>query len=68
METTTIKIEGMSCGGCVKSVTNVLGALPGVTRAEVSLESKNAHVEFEAGRVTRDDMKRAIVEAGFEAE
>lgn len=68
METALIKIEGMSCGGCVKSVTNVLGALPGVAKAVVSLEDKSARVEFEAGRVTLDDMKRAIVDAGFEAE
>ena len=33
METTTLKVDGMSCGGCVKSVTNVLAALPGVARA-----------------------------------
>ena len=68
METTTLKVDGMSCGGCVKSVTNVLAALPGVARAEVSLEEKSARVESETGRVTRDDMKRAIVDAGFEAE
>jgi copper chaperone len=68
MESITLKVEGMSCGGCVKSVTNVLSALPGVAKAEVSLENKNARVEFEAGRVTREDMKRVIVDAGFEAE
>ncbi len=68
METAVIKVEGMSCGGCVKSVTNVLSALPGVAKAEVSLESKCARVEYEAGRVTREDMKRVIVDAGFEAE
>lgn len=68
METTTIKVEGMSCGGCVKSVTNVLTALPGVTKADVSLEDKQARVEYEAGRVSIEDMKRAIVDAGFEAE
>lgn len=66
METTTLKVEGMSCGGCVKSVTNVLAALPGVAKAEVSLEDKQARVEYEAGRVTIDDMKRAIADAGFE--
>ena len=68
METTTLKVEGMSCGGCVASVTRVLSALPGVAKAEVSLEEKCARVEYEAGRVTREDMQRAIVEAGFEAE
>ncbi|MBZ0133707.1 MAG: cation transporter [Rhodocyclaceae bacterium] len=68
METTTLKVEGMSCGGCVKSVTNVLTALPGVAKAEVSLEDKQARIEYEAGRVSIDDMKRVIVDAGFEAE
>ncbi|MCB1893462.1 MAG: cation transporter [Rhodocyclaceae bacterium] len=68
METTTLKVEGMSCGGCVKSVTNVLTALPGVAKAEVSLDDKQARIEYEAGRVSIDDMKRVIVDAGFEAE
>ena len=67
METTTIKVDGMSCGGCVKSVTGVLTALAGVAKAEVSLEQKQAVVEFDAGKVTRDQLKAAIEDAGFEA-
>jgi copper chaperone len=67
METTTIKVDGMSCGGCVKSVTGVLTALAGVAKAEVSLEQKQAVVEFDAGKVTRDQLKAAIDDAGFEA-
>ena len=67
METTTIKVDGMSCGGCVKSVTGVLTALDGVAKAEVSLEQKQAVVEFDAGKVTRDQLKAAIEDAGFDA-
>ena len=67
METTTIKVDGMSCGGCVKSVTGVLTALDGVARAEVSLEQKQAVVEFDAAKVTRDQLKDVIEEAGFDA-
>ena len=67
METTTIKVDGMSCGGCVKSVTGVLTALDGVARAEVSLEQKQAVVQFDAAKVTRDQLKGVIEEAGFEA-
>ncbi|MDK9703288.1 MAG: cation transporter [Sulfuritalea sp.] len=67
METTTIKVDGMSCGGCVKSVTGVLTALDGVTKAEVSLEQKQAVVEFDAGKVTRDQLKAVIEDAGFDA-
>ncbi|MCM2290465.1 MAG: cation transporter [Sulfuritalea sp.] len=68
METTTIKVDGMSCGGCVKSVTGVLTALDGVAKAEVSLEQKQAVVEFDAAKLTRDQLKAVIEDAGFEAE
>ena len=61
METTTIKVDGMSCGGCVKSVTGVLTALDGVARAEVSLEQKQAVVEFDAGKLTRDQLKACLL-------
>ncbi len=67
METTTIKVDGMSCGGCVKSVTGVLTALNGVAKAEVSLEQKQAVVEFDAGKVTRDQLMAVIEDAGFDA-
>ncbi len=67
METTTIKVDGMSCGGCVKSVTGVLTALDGVARVEVSLEQKQAVVEFDAGKLTRDQLKAVIEDAGFDA-
>jgi len=67
METTTIKVSGMSCGGCVKSVTGVLTALDGVVKAEVSLEQKQAVVDFDAAKVTRDQLKAVIEDAGFDA-
>ena len=67
METTTIKVDGMSCGGCVKSVTGVLTALDGVAKAEVSLEQKQAVVEFDAAKVTRAQLAQVIEDAGFDA-
>ena len=67
METTTIKVDGMSCGGCVKSVTGVLTALDGVAKAEVSLEQAQAVVEFDAAKVNRAQLAQVIEEAGFDA-
>ena len=67
MDTVVLKVGGMSCGGCVKSVTGVLTALDGVAKADVSLEQKQAVVEFDAGKVTRDQLKAAIEDAGFDA-
>lgn len=67
MDSTKLKVGGMSCQGCVKSITKVLLELPGVSRAEVSLERAEAAVDYDAGKVTRDALKQAIDDAGFEA-
>lgn len=57
----------MSCGGCVKSVTGVLTALDGVTKADVSLEQKQAVIEFDAAKVNRARLAQVIEDAGFDA-
>jgi copper chaperone len=67
MEKTVIKVAGMSCQGCVNSVGKVLRGLPGVAEVEVSLEAGEARVRYDAGRVTPDAMKQAVIGAGFEA-
>jgi copper chaperone len=67
METIVLKVSGMSCGGCVKSVTKVLTELPGVSKAEVQLSPGEARVEYDPAAVTREAMKQAIDDAGFEA-
>ena len=67
METTTIKVDGMSCGGCVKSVTGVLTALDGVAKAEVSLEQKQAPTRAAAANGWRDQLKAVVEDAGFDA-
>ncbi|MDP2170830.1 MAG: heavy-metal-associated domain-containing protein [Rhodocyclaceae bacterium] len=67
METTTIKVGGMSCGGCVASVTKVLTDLPGVAKVEVVLEPGQATVEFDPAQLARAALCEAIDDAGFEA-
>ena len=67
METTTIKVGGMSCGGCVKSVTGVLTALEGVAKADVSLEKGEAVIVFDSTRVQRPQLAQVIEDAGFDA-
>lgn len=68
MENTVIKVGGMSCQGCVKNIGGVLGALPGVASAEVSLEAGEARVAFDPQAVSRAALVAAIEDAGFDAE
>lgn len=64
MPTTTLKIEGMTCGHCVHSVQQALSALPGVKKAEVSLAEKQARVESE-GPLDLSATLKAVEEEGY---
>ena len=67
LETVNLKISGMSCQGCVRSVKNVLESVPGVTAAEVSLQNSEARVVFDPVRASLGSLKAAVEEAGYEA-
>ena len=68
MESSIIKVGGMSCQGCVRNITTVLSALPGVISAEVVLEAGEARVSFDPQLVSRSALCAAIEDAGFDAE
>ncbi len=67
MTTLTLNIGGMTCGGCVKSVTKVLEALDGVEKAEVSLENANAVITYDADKIQAAALIEAVEDAGFDA-
>ena len=66
MKTITLNIEGMHCGGCVKSATQVLTELDGVQSADVQLEGK-ANITFDENRVNVAQLIEVIEDAGFDA-
>ena len=66
MAKTKLKVGGMSCQHCVKTVTDALTELSGVRRAKVNLRKAEAVVHFDASRVTAAHLTVAITEAGFE--
>jgi copper chaperone len=65
MNEIVLSVTGMTCGGCVNSVQNVLAALPGVQSVEVTLTPGQARVVFDPARIDRAMLAGAITEAGF---
>ena len=65
MSEITIRVEGMSCGGCARNVTKVLEALPGVSAAQVSLEGACATVQYDPAKVDAAAMRAAVEGVGF---
>jgi copper chaperone len=66
METTILKSSGMTCMGCVGSVTRVLKAAPGVTEANVTLDPPQARVQFDAALTNLGQLKAAVEDAGYD--
>ena len=65
-ETTQVPVIGMTCGGCVKSVTRALAATPGVSEVSVSLDRAEATVTHDPVTAPLATLQKVIVEAGFE--
>lgn len=68
MQELIIHIQGMTCGGCVKSVAKVLNETQGVFDAQVSLENAQAKMRFNPQETTVSAIIDAIENAGFDAE
>ena len=65
MTTTTITVDGMSCGHCVNSVESELGKVPGVQRVDVDLSSGRVTIESEQP-IAEAAIAAAVDEAGYE--
>lgn len=66
MENIVIGVGGMSCQGCVKNVTGALQAVTGVASVDVSLDSGQARIAYDAQQVGVDRLRAAIEDAGFD--
>jgi copper ion binding protein len=63
--TKTLKVIGMSCGGCAGNVEKALKGVSGVTKATVNLKAGSAQVEYDPDRVTENDLTKAVKNAGY---
>jgi copper chaperone len=63
--TTILKISGMSCQGCVRSVERGLSAHAGVVAVQVDLQAGRATVQ---GDVDPAELVRVVDDLGYEAE
>src|SRR5699024_8031487 len=67
MSTTIVDVERMTCGNCVKHVTDEISALEGVSAVDVDLSAGGVSaVTFTtAAPLGQDDLRAAVDEAGY---
>lgn len=59
-------VKGMSCAHCVHAIERAVGALPGIASAKVDLGSRTLTVEYVPSKVSLEDIKKAVVDQGYD--
>lgn len=65
MQTEIVKVTGMTCGGCISTVTQALKAVSGVSDVSVSLSAGEATVKFDERLTSPEKLKSAVKGAGY---
>jgi len=68
MATTTLKVEGMTCGACTSAVESGFKGVDGVGNVSVSLVMERAVVIHDPQKVTAEQIQEIIEDRGFDAE
>jgi copper chaperone len=65
MTDTTFNVPEMSCGHCKSAIEGELNKLSGVEHSNANLEEGTVKVTYEEGRVSEEQLKGAIEDAGY---
>lgn len=66
MRTETLTVDGMTCSGCVNSVTKALRAVNGVAAVNVSLSEGTVRIDFDEKQTSVERLRNAVEHAGYE--
>jgi len=64
---TVLNVKGMSCGNCVKHVSEALNELPGVEKVDVRLAEAKAVVSHDPTTAPLASLIAAVSDAGYDA-
>lgn len=68
MKETTYKVPGMSCEHCKRSINLSLEDLEGIKNVDIDLNAKTVKIEFDETKVTDENLRGAIEDAGYDIE
>jgi P-type Cu+ transporter len=63
----TLRLRGMSCAACAKSIEEALRAVPGVSQSNVNFATEQAAITFNTQQTDLDRIQAAVDAAGYTA-
>jgi len=61
-----LKISGMTCAMCVKTIESSLMGLEDVAKADVNLGTETATIEYDPSKLKIADLEKAVTDVGYE--
>ncbi len=65
MKTEHLNVTGMTCGGCVNSLTRALKMVTGVADVQVELSTGETTVQYDENLASPEQIKLAVENAGY---
>jgi copper chaperone CopZ len=65
MKTELLIVTGMTCGGCVNSLTRALKAIAGVGDVNVTLATGETSVQYDENLTSPEQLRSAVENAGY---
>lgn len=66
MVNSVLRVDGMSCEHCVKTIRNAVGALSGVADVSVDLAAKTVTVKHDPAQSPLDKIRLEIEDQGYD--
>ena len=67
IDTTTLKLEGMSCAGCANAIEKAINGVSGVEQCDVNFAAEQATVQFNPEQTSIETIQGAVEDAGYGA-
>lgn len=67
-ESVSLNVTGMKCGGCESNVKEKLSGMEGIQSMNVSHKVDTVEVEFDTDKISVEEIKKAIIDAGYVVE
>jgi copper chaperone CopZ len=67
IRTVTLRVKGMTCGGCATGVEKALKSTEGIESVRVSFERGRAVIKYDHQKVTEAKLREVINGTGFTA-
>ena len=65
MEKAIISISGMHCASCALNIEKFLKNVDGVIEVNVNYASEKAYIDYDPGKLSRQDLEKAIEKTGY---